>query len=505
MKLLESLVKRSVSVSENENNKSEVVSMKELQLSEEVVKYQGKISQLESNFKQITKLIENGDFTEKSLLGALKSNSTTATTSLFTKNKDIKIDEKKEKEIESLIDKKLNLKENQKKSTNNPIVKNLNDEVKFLSVKLEEVQKKLSDSETKLKNLGYGSGGGGGNNTTDKVEEVKVEEVKVEEVKVEEVSLESTNDGPPPMMGDDGPPPPPGMGDGPPPPPGFGDGPPPPPGMGDGPPPPMMMGMGMTKKTNLPTLPSKKAKVPMKTIFWSKLPPKSLEGSIWLEKGLVKDLENVRINYEELEQMFTAKKKEEVKKDEKPVIQKVSLVDPKKGNNAAIVLGSLRLKNEELLKAIYEIKDNVLKNENLKSLYDLTPTPEESQQIDDYVKEGKDVELLGTCEKYFMVIKVIPRLPERLNCWMFKNNFSQMLSTIQPDINNTLSTINDLLDSDGLVQLLQIILAIGNYLNSTKVNSSVHGFQMASLLKLKDHKSGNGTNLLQYIYEYILR
>jgi hypothetical protein len=229
---------------------------------------------------------------------------------------------------------------------------------------------------------------------------------------------------------------------------------------------------------------------------------------------LVKDLDNIKLNYEELEQMFAQKKKEETKKEEKVVVQKVTLVDPKKGNNAAIVLGninislkigSLRMKNEEILKSLLEIKENVLKTENIQALYELVPTGEEMQQINDYVNDGKSIDLLGTCERYFLVIQSVPRLQERLKCWIFKNNFFTQVGEIQPDINATLKTIEDLLEAEGFVQLLQIILAVGNYINSTKNNGQVHGFQIASLLKLRDHKSGTGVTLLQYIYEYILR
>jgi hypothetical protein len=190
IKLLESLMKKSVSVKDNGDNK-DTISLKELQLSEDMLQYQKKISSLENNFKLLSNLVSKGEMSEKSIKEALKpTNNSNA--NLFTKNKDLtKINNDKTTEINSNLDKKLNINDKQK-NTKNPIVKNLIDEVKYLTVKLEEIESVFKIADTKLK-----SSGGGGNisdviesdvivgdnqtgNEGNKIEE-KVEEIKENE------------------------------------------------------------------------------------------------------------------------------------------------------------------------------------------------------------------------------------------------------------------------------------------------------------------------------------
>jgi hypothetical protein len=119
-----------------------------------MLKYQKKITSLEQNFKQLSSLASKGEINERNLKDALKSSNNNANASLFTKNKDLsKLNDEKTKEINSALDKKLNLNDKQKNSKN-PVVKNLNDEVKYLTVKLEEAESTFKISDTKLKNSG---------------------------------------------------------------------------------------------------------------------------------------------------------------------------------------------------------------------------------------------------------------------------------------------------------------------------------------------------------------
>jgi hypothetical protein len=320
------------------------------------------------------------------------------------------------------------------------------------------------------------------------------------------------SDGPPPMDigGSDGPPPP-FMGDGPPPPPGMGDGPPPPPGMGgDGPPPPMMMGKmgGGGGGPKLPPLPNKKASIPMKSIFWTKLPPKEIPNSIWMKKDILKTLEKVELEEKILEELFSAKQKVTIldeKKNEEVKEEIVNLVDGKKSSNGSIILGSLRMKYEDIAKAILKMDDGVLKNDTIISLCDLAPSAEEMQACLDYKKEKKELKLLGQVEKYYLAISDIKRYQERMKVWIIRNQFESNAELLKPQFIVVLNSIYALMESKGFMKLLQIVLATGNFLNSQKTGAQIHGFSMNSLLKLRDHKSTTTKfNLLSYIYDFLI-
>jgi len=164
----------------------------------------------------------------------------------------------------------------------------------------------------------------------------------------------------------------------------------------------------------------------------------------------------------------------------------------------------LRLKNEDIFKAVLSLNDSVLTQEQIKSLKDIAPTADELGQVVDYETSKQDIELLGTCERFYLTISKIPRYEQRLSSWVFKNNFPSIISSIQPDVETLSLAIKQLLESQKFLKLLQIILSLGNFLNSGK--KGVHGFTISSLVRLKELKAtGAKTNLLAYIISFCLQ
>jgi len=142
-----------------------------------------------------------------------------------------------------------------------------------------------------------------------------------------------------------------------------------------------------------------------------------------------------------------------------------------------------------------------LKQEQIKALKDMSPAPDEITQILDYVSSGQPVDMLGTTEKFYLAIAKIGRFEQRLGCWMFKNQFPVQFTSINPDIETVTSAVKELMGSEKLLTFLQIVLYMGNFLNTGK--KGTYGFQMSSLLKLRDLKAtGAKLNLLAYIYQY---
>lgn len=147
-----------------------------------------------------------------------------------------------------------------------------------------------------------------------------------------------------------------------------------PPGLG-------MMG-GMPRANALPALPNIKASVPMKSVFWNNVPNQKLKDSIWLKKELVQHLAAVELDVMELETLFSAKKEQkEEKLITKKTVERINLVDPKKAQNAAIILGSMRMPNKDIRKAILEMDEAKLAAESIKALKDLSPTTEEIEMV----------------------------------------------------------------------------------------------------------------------------
>lgn len=319
---------------------------------------------------------------------------------------------------------------------------------------------------------------------------------------------------PPPPPGGSGPPPPPPPPGGsgpppPPPPPGGGPAPPPPPPGGPappgGPPPPM--------QPKRPPKAKRKPNKKMKAFQWNKIPDSKIDKTVW---EITND-ENVKIDTMELESIFgietskvnsdknqsdsTGKARSSALKQSKP--QKIQLLDPNRSNLCEILLKGLKLEIPAIKKAIISADTNVLTADVLKGLKDFIPQEEEISLLKSF---NGDKSLLGNGEKYFMEVMDIPKLGLKLRALEYKVSYENKVGTLKKDINTVSKSIDSLKTNKKLVKLLEIVLALGNYLNGTGANGGCYGFRINSLNKLYDVKSNDGSRtLMHYLYTYLTK
>ncbi|TPX32726.1 hypothetical protein SmJEL517_g04199 [Synchytrium microbalum] len=328
---------------------------------------------------------------------------------------------------------------------------------------------------------------------------------------------------PPPMM--DGapppPPPPPGIGGPPPPPPPPGMGgpppPPPPPGMGGPPPPP-----GATAEASLfPPKPKLQPHTKMRQLQWSKLPPSQIQNTFWrtlAEKPQSEDrLRREKIDLDELEKMFAAAapaassslgsdgalnsaksgSKEGLAGKEKKV---VTLLDSKRSNNISIMLGRVKMPFKEIRESLIHMEGEKISENLIKMFLASVPTAEESDMIRDYVghDESKLIEL-GKAEQFFWEMLKVPRYEERLKALVFKFRFGERTSEVKPQINCILQASKQIKESKKFAKILEIILAVGNWMNADSFRGAAFGFSIDTLQKLGDTKGANGKSFLHYL------
>ncbi|XP_037635630.1 protein diaphanous homolog 1-like isoform X2 [Sebastes umbrosus] len=312
---------------------------------------------------------------------------------------------------------------------------------------------------------------------------------------------------PPPLPGMMGPPPPPplpGMGPPPPPPlPGFPGMPPPPPAPGMPPPPPF--GMGGWGAPAAPTLPfglqpkkEYKPEVQLKRANWSKISPEDLsENSFWT-KAKEDQFENNEL-FAKLTLAFSSQtkttkaKKEQDGGDEKKQLQKkkvkeLKILDGKCAQNLSIFLGSCRVPYEELKTAILEVNEKVITESMVQSLVKLLPTPEQMNVLGEMKDEYED---LAESEQFGVVMSGVKRLMPRLQAILFKLQFEEQLNNIKPDVVSVTASCEELSKSETFSKLLQIILLVGNYMNSGSRNGKSFGFSISYLCKLRDTKTAD--------------
>ncbi|KAI8924051.1 hypothetical protein BC831DRAFT_467748 [Entophlyctis helioformis] len=320
---------------------------------------------------------------------------------------------------------------------------------------------------------------------------------------------------PPPPPGFGGPPPPPpppGFGGGPPPPPpppGMGGPPPPPPpGMGGPPPPPF--GGGYAPASFAPAGPKPKptnmSSKPLKSFNWTKLPPQKTKETIWGElddEDIHKKLRGD--GYNQFEELFAAK---ETKVADKPATSKedlnkeITFLDPKRSQNCNIMLKAVKLDPKLIKRAILTVDMDTLPRFVLAELLKFIPTDDEIAALKQYEKE---VSKLANAERFMYEISEISHYERKLKAMHFNASFAEFEDDAETLINGLQKASEDVIGSKKFKELLKVILALGNYMNSG-ARGGAYGFKLGSLLKLGDTKStvqGRKHTLLHYLAEMI--
>uniref|UniRef100_A0A8C0ELW6 Protein diaphanous homolog 2 n=1 Tax=Bubo bubo TaxID=30461 RepID=A0A8C0ELW6_BUBBB len=323
---------------------------------------------------------------------------------------------------------------------------------------------------------------------------------------------------PPPLPGGAAPPPPPPLPGGavpPPPPPLPGGAPPPPPPPFGGPPmPPGLGGVPFAPFPVIPALPhgmkekkKYKLEVSMKRINWSKIEPQEIaENSFWVkaEEDKFEDPELFAKLALTFGTQMKAKKAVEESEEKKTVqskkkIKELRILDGKSAQNLSIFLGSFRLPYEEIKSIILEVDEEKLSESLIQNLVKNLPEQKELNALAELKDEYND---LAEPEQFGVVMSSVKMLRSRLNGILFRLMFEEHVNNIKPDIMAVTMACEELKKSESFSKLLELVLFLGNYMNSGSRNAQSLGFNISFLCKIRDTKSSDQkTTLLHFLAE----
>ncbi|XP_078007642.1 LOW QUALITY PROTEIN: disheveled-associated activator of morphogenesis 1 [Phascolarctos cinereus] len=309
---------------------------------------------------------------------------------------------------------------------------------------------------------------------------------------------------PSPIPGSLPPPPPPLPGGGhlptapPPPPPG---GPPPPPGPpplgGIMPPPGAPLGLTLKKK-NIPQPTNA-----LKSFNWSKLPENKLEGTIWTEIDDLKVFKN--LDLEDLERTFSAYQRQQKETDaiddtlsSRHKVKELSVIDGRRAQNCNILLSRLKLSNDEIKRAILTMDEQEdLPKDMLEQLLKFVP---EKSDIDLLEEHKHELDRMAKADRFLFEMSRINHYQQRLQSLYFKKKFAERVAEVKPKVEAIRVGSEEVLKSTALRQLLEVVLAFGNYMNKGQ-RGNAYGFKLSSLNKIADTKSSIDKNitLLHYL------
>ncbi|XP_072222210.1 disheveled-associated activator of morphogenesis 1-like [Leuresthes tenuis] len=298
---------------------------------------------------------------------------------------------------------------------------------------------------------------------------------------------------PVPLSSPPTPPPPP-----PPPPPGgppvFGIAPfaPPPPGA------PLETGQ---RRKNIP-LPSH----PLKSFNWSKLSENKIEETIWEE---IDDMNVFRVlDLEEFQQTFSAYQRptKDAEEDHLSVhrVKELSVIDGRRAQNCNILLSRLKLTNEEICHAILTMDEQEdLPKDMLEQLLKFVPEKSDIELLEEHKHE---LDRMAKADRFLYDMSRIDHYQQRLRTLHFKKKFADRVSDVKPKIEALTQASREMVRSKALRQLLEVVLAFGNYMNKGQ-RGNAFGFRVSSLNKMADTKSSTDRNvtLLHYMITVLER
>ncbi|XP_051578370.1 disheveled-associated activator of morphogenesis 2-like isoform X2 [Myxocyprinus asiaticus] len=305
---------------------------------------------------------------------------------------------------------------------------------------------------------------------------------------------------PPPLVPFSSPPPPPQPPLGvPPPPPGA------PPIFSGVPPPPGPAFISST--TSLPQ-PSQ----PLKSFNWSKLGENKITGTIWHEiddrrafKVLdLKDIEKMFSAYQRQQELLTNqsfKQKETGSMDDLYLssrkVKELSVVDGRRAQNCVILLSKLKMSNEDIKRAILEmdVREELAKD-MLEQLLKFVP---EKGDIDLLEEHKHELERMAWADRFLFEMSRIDHYQQRLQSLFFKKKFAERLAETKPKVEAILCASREVVRSKRLTQVLEVILAFGNFMNKGQ-RGNAYGFRVSSLNKIVDTKSSIDRNITMLHY-----
>ncbi|XP_009586086.1 PREDICTED: protein diaphanous homolog 2-like, partial [Fulmarus glacialis] len=180
-------------------------------------------------------------------------------------------------------------------------------------------------------------------------------------------------------------------------------------------------------------------------------------------------------------------------------IKELRILDGKTAQNLSIFLGSFRLPYEEIKNIILEVDEEKLSESLIQTVTENLPEQKELNALAELKDEYND---LAEPEQFGVVMSSVKMLRSRLNGILFRLMFEEHVNNIKPDIMAVTLACEELKKSESFSKLLELVLFLGNYMNSGSRNAQSLGFNISFLCKIRDTKSSDQkTTLLHFLAE----
>merc|ERR1712013_866808 len=339
--------------------------------------------------------------------------------------------------------------------------------------------------------------------------EEKIKNLELERDKLKTASnssLSSSQSGGTPAIPVGAPPPPPPPAPPVPPPPPGAPRPPGPPGPPGPPPPPGITGTQTIKRAI-------KTQYRLPTLQLQVLKPNDTKATFWYTTNDEKIINEIDFSaFEEAFKLNPAPlnkrgKDESDQANKTPTIkapQLKSLMEHTRLKNVAICKRRLpQMPLDDIIAAVNALDNNALTMDAIELLQRTEPNADEIKAYREFNFKKSDPNELTPEDRFMLKLSKVERLPVKLEIMSFMSTFYEYLHAVRPRIDSICLASKSTRNSKKFKKILEIILAFGNYMNSSK-KGAAYGFKMSSLDSLSITKSSDKkSTIVHYIVDVV--
>ena len=254
----------------------------------------------------------------------------------------------------------------------------------------------------------------------------------------------------------------------------------------------------------------------MRPLFWTRIlledDEKQDKESVWSK------LKPHSLDVDEFEKLFSQKiikrKSSVVKAGVEDVKKKTKkafcALDAKRAQGVGILMGSTKVTMETLAKAVLKLDGTDIPFDRIYGLYEQRATSEELELIKMHletqqaIEDPEDRAPLDDQSSFVHRLSKIHRFAQRVECWGFKEGFDEKMADCGAKLTKITAAIAAIQESGGIIEVLRIVLAFGNYMNGGTGRGQADGFNLEIIGKLRDVKTqDNSSTLLHHVAEKI--
>ena len=155
---------------------------------------------------------------------------------------------------------------------------------------------------------------------------------------------------------------------------------------------------------------------------------------------------------------------------------------------------------QDMIRAINALDIHMLSNDTVELLQRMVPVAAEIKAYREYSMAGKDINLLTEEDRLMRQFSAVERFATKLQIMSFMASFDENIKMVKPQVDTVGISSKSLKNSVKMKRILELILALGNYMNSTK-KGVCYGFRLQSLDSLTITKSSDKR---QHLVHYLV-